>query len=89
LWTSITFVAANFASVICADKSTAPVTTINRWNCAARQFWRVHAKTVWPLMTVNNLCALPENLEPLPAASNTAVVAEVIGLLFCATTTAQ
>lgn len=40
-------------------------------------------------MTVNNLCALPENLEPLPAASNTAVVAEVIGLLFCAATTAQ
>ena len=40
-------------------------------------------------MMVNNLCVLPENLEPLPAAKRTAVTAEVIGLLFCAAATAQ
>jgi hypothetical protein len=32
---------------------------------------------------------LPANLDPLPAANKTAVTAEFMGLLFCATTTTQ
>ena len=40
-------------------------------------------------MTVNNLWALPANLEPLPAANKTAADVEIIDLLFCAATTTQ
>jgi len=39
-----------------------------------------------PLMTVNNLCFVPENLEPPPAASRIAVA---VCLFFCAATTVK